>query len=125
MAKPADAELQKALVKMVETSKKTKLIDSQIAVLKRVVTHLDLTKGEINALPAGTKTYESIGRMFLLTDLEEVKTNLKNREAQLLSRRAELEKSKQYLEKNLKESQDNIREMVQQRKELEQGEKPN
>lgn len=64
-----------------------------------------------------TKTYESVGRMFLLTNLDEVKSNLKTREAQLSTRTSELENSKQYLEKNLKESEDNIREMVQQRKE--------
>ncbi|KAL0852064.1 hypothetical protein ABMA28_000316 [Loxostege sticticalis] len=121
MAKPVDLELKKAFVelqvKMVETSKKIQVIDSQIGVLKRVLQHVDITQREISTLPPGTKTYESIGRMFLLTDLDEVKSNLKTRESQLTTRNTELEKSKQYLEKNLKESQDNIREMVQQRKE--------
>ncbi|KAJ2954378.1 hypothetical protein O0L34_g2642 [Tuta absoluta] len=121
MAKPVDLELKKAFielqVKMVETSKKIQIIDSQIGVLKRVLQHVDITQREISTLPPATKTYESVGRMFLLTDLEEVKANLKNREAQLSSRTNELENNKQYLERNLKESEDNIREMVQQRKE--------
>lgn len=121
MAKPVDLELKKAFielqVKMVETSKKIQVIDSQIGVLKRVLQHVDITQREITTLPPGTKTYESVGRMFLLTDLEEVKTNLKNRESQLTTRTAELEHNKQYLEKDLKESEDNIREMVQLRKE--------
>lgn len=121
MAKPVDLELKKAFielqVKMVETSKKIQVIDTQIGVLKRVLQHVDITQREITTLPPGTKTYESVGRMFLLTDLEEVKSNLKSRESQLTTRTAELESNKQYLEKNLKESEDNIREMVQQRKE--------
>lgn len=121
MAKPIDLELRKAFVelqvKMVETSKKIQVIDSQISVLKRVLHRVEITQHEISTLPPGTKTYESIGRMFLLTDMDEVKSNLKNRESQLTTRTTELENNKQYLEKNLKESEDNIREMVQQRKE--------
>lgn len=121
MAKPVDMELRKAFMelqlKMVETSEKIQIIDSQIDMLKRVLQHVDVTKREISTLPSGTKTYESVGRMFLLTNLDEVKTNLKNRETQLTARTTELTNNKQYLEKNLKESEDNIREMVQQRKE--------
>lgn len=121
MAKPVDLELRQAFielqVKMIETSKKIQVIDSQILMLKRVLTHVDITQNEITKLPPATKTYESIGRMFLFNDLEEVKKNLKNREMQLSTRTAELENNKQYLEKNLKESEDNIRQMVQQRKE--------
>lgn len=121
MARPVDMELKKAFVelqvKMVETRNKIQVIDSQISVLKRYGQLVEITQHEISTLPPGTKTYESVGRMFLLTDLDEVKNNLKNRELQLTSRTDELENNKQYLEKNLKESEDNIREMVQQRKE--------
>ncbi|KAM3968762.1 prefoldin subunit 1 [Aphomia sociella] len=127
MAKPVDLELKKAFVdlhvKMVESRKKIQIIDSQIGVLKRYLQHVDITQREISQYPPGTKTYESVGRMFLLTDLEEVKTNLKTRETQLTTRTKDLEDNKGYLEKNLKESEDNIREMVQQRKE--QSEKTN
>ncbi|CAH0703549.1 unnamed protein product [Spodoptera exigua] len=121
MAKPVDLELKKAFIelqlKMVETSEKIQVIDSQIDVLKRVLQHVDITQREISTFPPATKTYESVGRMFLLTDLDEVKNNLKTRKSQLTTRITELENNTQYLEKNLKESEDNIREMVQQRKE--------
>ncbi|KAJ8737636.1 hypothetical protein PYW08_000231 [Mythimna loreyi] len=120
MAKPVDLELKKAFtelhLKMVETSGKIQIIDSQIDVLKRVMQHVDITQREISSFPPDTKTYESVGRMFLLTNLEDVKNNLKTRESQLTARTTELENNKQYLEKNLKESEDNIREMVEQRK---------
>ncbi|XP_049884904.1 prefoldin subunit 1 [Pectinophora gossypiella] len=117
MAKPVDMELRKAFNELHLKSKKLQILDSQIGVLKRVLQHAGVTEYEMNNLPPGTKTYESVGRMFLYTDLEEVKSNLKNREAQLTARMDELNKNKNYLEKNLKEFEDNIREMVQQRKE--------
>lgn len=121
MAKPVDLELKKAFIelqlKMVQTSEKIQVIDSQIEVLKRILQHVDVTQREISTFPPATKTYESVGRMFLLTDLDEVKNNLKTRKSQLSTRITELENNTQYLEKNLKESEDNIREMVQQRKE--------
>ncbi|XP_069354254.1 prefoldin subunit 1 [Maniola hyperantus] len=121
MAKPVDLELKKAFVelqvKMVETSKKIQVIDSQLGVLKRMLQHADITQREISTLPPDTKTYESVGRMFLLTDLAEIKSNLKEKTALLAQRTTELENNKQYLDKNLKESENNIREMVQQKKE--------
>lgn len=120
MALPVDLELKKAFIelqtKMVVTSKKIQIIDSQISVIQRALIHVDITQREISKLPPGTKTYESIGRMFLFNDLKQVKNNLKNRETNLITRSTELEKSKCYLETNLKDSEDNIREMVQQRK---------
>ena len=121
MAKPIDLELKKAFVelqvKMVETSKKIKTINTQISVFKRLLHRVDATQTEIRMLPPETKTYESVGRMFLYTELDDVKRNLKNRESTLKTFATELENNKKYLEKNLKESEDNIREMVQQRKE--------
>ncbi|KAG7313004.1 hypothetical protein JYU34_000081 [Plutella xylostella] len=70
----------------------------------------------MSTLPPETKTYESVGRMFLLTDLEEVKKSLANRKSLVAARSKELEKNKQYLEKNLEEFEGTIREMVKQRK---------
>ncbi|KAJ0183850.1 hypothetical protein K1T71_000273 [Dendrolimus kikuchii] len=121
MAKPIDLQLKKAFielqVKMVETSKKIQSIDTQIGVLKRLLQHVDITQHEMGNLPSDTKTYESVGRMFVLKELDQVKLNLRNRQTQLNTRTTELENNKQYLERNLKESEDNIREMVQQKKE--------
>lgn len=121
MAKPIDLELKQAFIelqsKMVETSKKIQVIDSQIGVFKRVLQHVDITQNEITTLPPDTRTYESVGRMFILTDLGEVKSNLGKRKRQMIARMSDLEHKKSYLEVNLKESEDNIREMVQLRKE--------
>ncbi|CAK1555029.1 unnamed protein product [Leptosia nina] len=118
MSVALDLELKKAFgelqIKMLETSKKIQVIDSQLDVLKQIKRHVEMQAG---TLPSDTITYESVGRMFLLTDVEEIKQNLENKINQLCTRTTELEESKNCLETNLKESQDKIREMVQQRKE--------
>ncbi|CAG4955131.1 unnamed protein product [Colias eurytheme] len=125
MSKPVDLELKKAFaelhVKMLETSKKIQVIDTQMDVLRQVMRHVEITQHELGALPPDTKTYETVGRMFLRTDLDDIKRNLKNKVNNFNSRTDELRENKFYLEKSLKESQDNLREMVQQKKEM--GEK--
>lgn len=112
MAKPVHHELRKAFIelqaKMIETSKKMQIIDSQIGVLKRNLARVNITQPDITKLSPDTKTYEAVGRMFLFADLEDVKKNLKSREMQLSARTTEVENNKQYLEKNLKEYEDKL-----------------
>ncbi len=64
---------------MVETSQKLKLADMQIETLKRNMIHAQLTDKEISQLPADTKTYESVGRMFVLKESTEARKNLENK----------------------------------------------
>lgn len=71
---------------------------------------------EITSLDQNTRTYESVGRMFILTPLDEVKKNLKTKQETAEEKIKALENNKSYLERNLKEAENNIREMVQQRK---------
>lgn len=72
---------------------------------------------EINALEVGTKTYESVGRMFLLTPVDKVKDNLKVKQSTAEEKIKVLEGSKTYLENSLKEAADSLRELVQTKKE--------
>lgn len=67
-------------------------------------------------MQSDTKTYESVGRMFILTPMVEVKENLKKRQNTADEKIKTLENNKSYLEKSLKEAENNLREMVQQRK---------
>lgn len=71
---------------------------------------------EISSLQSDTKTYESVGRMFILTPMDEVKENLKKRQNTAEEKIKTLENNKSYLERSLKEAENNLREMVQQRK---------
>ncbi|XP_071440326.1 prefoldin subunit 1 [Hetaerina americana] len=123
MAKQAvDLELKKAFTdlqqKMQETSQKIKLADVQIDSLKRAIHHSQLTDKEVTALPGETNTYLSVGRMFLLTEIPEVKEILQNRMKTCEEKIKTLEGSKTFLDRSLKDSKNNLREMVQQRQEM-------
>ncbi|XP_015124264.1 prefoldin subunit 1 [Diachasma alloeum] len=119
MARVPDEELKKAFAelqeKMVDTTQKLRLADIQIESLKRMKQHAELTIKEIVTLPNTTKTYESVGRMFLLDDIDSIKKGLQSRMKNADEKITTLENNKTYLERDLKESKNNLREMVQQR----------
>lgn len=71
---------------------------------------------EIVSLESGTKTYDSVGRMFLLTPLNEINEGLKDKQSAADEKIRKLENNKSYLERSLKDAENNLREMVQQRK---------
>ncbi|KAL0280968.1 UNVERIFIED_CONTAM: hypothetical protein PYX00_002109 [Menopon gallinae] len=116
-----DMELKKAFqelqAKMVETAQKIKIANVQIDELKRQKTRAELTESEIVTLDPSTKLYQSVGQMFLSTDMPSVLKLLKSRSQTADEKIKNLESSKEYLEKSLKDSENNLREMVQQRKE--------
>nr|CAG4641389.1 EOG090X0LK7 [Eulimnadia texana] len=120
MSMQPDIELKKAFAelqqKMVETSQKLKLSDIQIDSLKWSIIHSQITDKEMSALPAGTNTYESLGRAFLLRDVSDVRKNLDNKIKGCEEKIKTLENNKGYLERNLKESENNLRELIQQKK---------
>ncbi|XP_011300302.1 prefoldin subunit 1 [Fopius arisanus] len=119
MARVPDEELKKAFSelqeKMVDTTQKLRLADIQIESLKRTKQYAELTIKEIAALSNTTKTYESVGRMFLLDDIASIKSGLQTRMKNADEKITTLENNKTYLERDLKESKNNLREMVQQR----------
>ncbi|KAG5879451.1 hypothetical protein JTB14_027688 [Gonioctena quinquepunctata] len=119
MAK-VDMELKKAFAelqeKQLETTQKLRIADIQIENLKRSKNHASLTEREINAIDEGTKTYESVGRMFLLTPMVKVKENLKTKQNTAEERIKVLENNKTFLENSLKEATDSLRELVQTKK---------
>ena len=107
--KAAFAELQS---KMVENKQKIKLHDLQIENLKRSITHSTLTDTEITQLPKETKVYESVGRMFLLSDIGTVKAGLNNKSESLKEKIHILNGNKEYLERQIKEQENNLRELI-------------
>ncbi|KAK4876774.1 hypothetical protein RN001_009280 [Aquatica leii] len=119
MAK-VDMELKKAFselqLKAIETAQQLKLADIQIDSLKRSKQHAALTEREISSLDTNTKTYDSVGRMFMLSPLNEIKENLKKKQTLAEDKIKTLENNKSYLDRSLKDSENNLREMVQQRK---------
>lgn len=71
---------------------------------------------EINILDQDTKTYESVGRMFLFTPVGKVKENLKAKQNNAEEKIKLLENNKTYLENSLKEATNSLRELVQAKK---------
>ncbi|EFN79929.1 prefoldin subunit 1 [Harpegnathos saltator] len=119
MARVPDQELKQAFSKlqekMVDTSQKLKLADMQIDKLRRTKQRAELTMKEISCLPGNTRIYESVGRMFLLDDISNIKNMLDNRMKTSDEKIKTLDNNKTYLQRSLKESEDDIREMIQQR----------
>ncbi|CAG0883571.1 unnamed protein product [Darwinula stevensoni] len=120
MSRPVDMELRKAFVelqhKMIETSQKLRLADIQIEQLKGVITHSQLTEREIKSLPGETKMYQSLGRMFVLSDRGTIESQLQNKVKAVEEKIGTLQNQKSYLETSLKEAENNLREMVQQKR---------
>ncbi|CAG2057190.1 unnamed protein product, partial [Timema podura] len=87
-----------------------------------VVTHEE-AKGQemVGSLDPDTRTYESVGRMFILTDVAEVREHLQKKAENWSDKIKTLENNKSYLERSLKDSENNIREMVQQKKDAAEG----
>lgn len=63
------------------------------------------------------RVYLSVGRMFLLTDVDNMREDLKIKQEKCDKAIELLEKKKEFLQKSLKDQEDGLRELVQQRKE--------
>lgn len=119
MSRAPDEELKKAFAelheKVIDTRQKLKLADIQIDTLRRSKQRAELTQIELRTLPEKTRTFESVGRMFILQDVDTIKKDLTKRTKTSEEKIKTLESNKTYLQRNLKESENNIREMVQKR----------
>ncbi|KAG5309705.1 PFD1 protein, partial [Pseudoatta argentina] len=119
MSKVLDEELKQAFSKlhekMVDTKQKLKLADIQIEKLRRTKQRAELTTKEISSLPKDTRMYESVGRMFLLDNMNNIKENLDSRIKTSDEKIKTLENNKTYLQRSFKESENEIREMIQQK----------
>ncbi|XP_045591959.1 prefoldin subunit 1 [Procambarus clarkii] len=114
-----DQELKRAFMelqgKMQETNQKLRIADVQVESLKKQIVHAQLTDKEIQSLGESTRVYESIGRMFLLTDIPMVRENLKAKVSKCNDKITNLQANKEYLERSMAESQNNLRELIKQK----------
>ena len=58
------------------------------------------------------QVYESVGRMFLLSDIGTVKSGLNNKSENLKEKIHVLNSNKEYLERQIKEQENNLRELI-------------
>jgi len=111
-----DSELKKAFqelqAKMVTTTQQVKLAEAQIAQLKRNISHAKLTEQQMSCLPEETRTYQSVGRMFILEPVEQLRSDLKNKITEGEEKIKTIEKNKDFLQKNVKDHENAIREML-------------
>ncbi|TDG44864.1 hypothetical protein AWZ03_008672 [Drosophila navojoa] len=116
-----DLELKKAFTEMqinkLETTKKISMIDMKCDMVKTGKQKYSLTEKSTSNLTDDTKVYMSVGRMFLLTDLDSMRNELKAKQDKCDKAIELLEKKKEFLQKSLKDQEDGLRELVQQRKE--------
>ncbi|XP_014786477.1 prefoldin subunit 1 isoform X2 [Octopus bimaculoides] len=113
---PVDQELKKAFQdlqsKMIATRQQLKMSDAQIETLKRQKTHAKVLDQEISTLPSDTRTYEGVGRMFILQEIPQVRENLMKKIETSEEKIKTLTNKQVILEKSLKDSEDNLREMI-------------
>ncbi|XP_023166328.2 prefoldin subunit 1 [Drosophila hydei] len=116
-----DMELKKAFTEMqinkLETTKKISMIDMKCDMVKTGKQKYSLTEKSTSNLTDDTRVYMSVGRMFLLTDLDSMRGELKTKQDKCDKAIELLEKKKEFLQKSLKDQEDGLRELVQQRKE--------
>ncbi|XP_017855308.1 prefoldin subunit 1 [Drosophila busckii] len=115
-----DMELKKAFTEMqinkLETTKKINMIDMKCDMVKTGKHKYTLTEKGTSNLTDDTRVYLSVGRMFLLTDVQNMREELKGKQEKCDKAIELLEKKKEFLQKSLKDQEDGLRELVQQRK---------
>ncbi|KAL7738719.1 hypothetical protein ACLKA6_007517 [Drosophila palustris] len=116
-----DMELKKAFTEMqinkLATTKKINMIDMKCDMVKTGKHKYTLTEKGTSNLSDDTRVYLSVGRMFLLTDVQNMRDELKTKQEKCDKAIELLEKKKEFLQKSLKDQEDGLRELVQQRKE--------
>lgn len=109
--KEAFVELQGRLV---ETSTKLKQVQMQIRMKESEKKRACLTLEELAVLPPDTRTYLSVGKMFVLDDISELMKQQELKYQECDSTLASLLSSKEYLEKQMREVESNFKELMQQ-----------
>lgn len=124
-------------INKLETTKKINMIDMKCDMVKKGKHKYTLTEKGTSNLTDDTKwahlltslvlwtwlidtlfrVYLSVGRMFLLTDVDNMREDLKSKQEKCDKAIELLEKKKEFLQKSLKDQEDGLRELVQQRKE--------
>ncbi|XP_057311647.1 prefoldin subunit 1-like [Hydractinia symbiolongicarpus] len=115
-----DADLKKAFqelqAKVITTTQQVKLAEAQMAQLSRNITHAKLTDQELSSLPENTRTYQAVGRMFLLEPIDQVRSDLKKKIGDGEAKIKTIEQNKEYLQKSVKDHENSIREMLSARR---------
>ena len=115
MSMPNEA-LQKVLQ---EISQKKAFAEQQLVIVKqqkaaraRESRMLQLTSSEVSSLPADTKVYEGVGKMFVCTPIPDVQKRLEQESEALAKDMVNLDKKEDYLEKTYANSKSNLEQVL-------------
>ncbi|KAH7096010.1 Prefoldin [Paraphoma chrysanthemicola] len=115
MAMPNEA-LQKVLQ---EISQKKAFAEQQLLIVRQQKTArtregrmLQLTSSEVSSLPAETRVYEGVGKMFVLTPTSSVQARLQAESEALVKEMSNLDKKEDYLEKTYANSKSSLEQVL-------------
>lgn len=103
-------------VNKIETTKKIRILDSQIDILKKSKQRFELTSRELNGLSKSGNVYAAVGRMFVMSSVPEMKDDLKAKQEKLEGVIDNCGKSKDVLQNNLKDQENALRDLVDAKK---------
>lgn len=95
-----------------DATKKLRFLDLQTDTLKKSKIRYEITDAEVGNIPPETKVYEAVGRMFVLSSVPELRTELQQKTAKCSELIEQCDKNKEFLIKNLKEQEESLRELV-------------
>ena len=87
-----------------------------VEVLQNEKRKVELTLQQLEETPANTKTYQQIGRMFLLTPRTDIEKSIKQNIQKNEDQREEYEKKRKYLETRLNQTSKQMQDLIVERK---------
>jgi prefoldin subunit 1 len=103
-------------VNKIETTKKVSILDAQKDALRKQKARYEITDREVTNLGTDTRVYAACGRMFVLSTVPDLKTELNDKIEKVESVIQSCDKNKDFLLKNLREQEDSLRELVKSKK---------
>lgn len=103
-------------VNKVETTKKIRILDAQIDALKKSKHRFELTSREVDHLSESGKVYAAVGRMFVISSVPDIKSDLKTKQEKVEGVIDNCGKSKDILLQKLNEQESALRELVEVKK---------
>lgn len=103
-------------VNKIEVSKKLRILDNQIEVLKKSKQRNELTLKEVEGLGKSANVYAAVGRTFVMSSVPEIKDDLKVKQQKMATVVENCQKSKEILKKNLNDQENTLRELVEAKK---------
>ncbi|KAF2131773.1 Prefoldin [Dothidotthia symphoricarpi CBS 119687] len=104
--------LQEINQKKVFAEQQLLIIRQQKAARTREDRMLQLTSSEVSSLPADTKVYEGVGKMFVGTPIPDVQKRLKDESEALTKEMSNLNKKEDFMEKTYANSRDALEQML-------------